>query len=84
MHCPAKGRENRIGDQIIRFVGDSVNDVYPFVSKPSSAGTTAAHSAEVSELKQRLERAEEELGRVKKQLEDKQGMSKPCAKLSTN
>ena len=45
---------------------------------------TAAHSAEVSGLKQRLERAEEELGRVKKQLEDKQGMSKPFAKLSTN
>ncbi|KAM3387240.1 hypothetical protein ACQJBY_010213 [Aegilops geniculata] len=32
-----------------------------------------SHSAEVSKLKQSLERAEEELGRVKKQLEDKQG-----------
>ena len=41
---------------------------------------TAAHSAEVSELKQHLERAEGELGHVKKQLEDKQGMSEPCAK----
>ena len=38
---------------------------------------TASHTAEVSGLKQSLERAEEELGRVKKQLEDKQGMSKP-------
>ena len=45
---------------------------------------TAAHNAEVSGLKQSLERAEEQLGRVKKQLEDKQGMSKPFAKLSTN
>ena len=31
-------------------------------------------TAEVSGLKQSLERAEEELGRVKKQVEDKQGM----------
>ena len=31
---------------------------------------------EVSELKQSLTRAEEELGRVRKQLEDKQGMLK--------
>ena len=38
---------------------------------------TASHTAEVSGLKQRPERAEEELGRVKKQLEDKQGMLKP-------
>ena len=45
---------------------------------------TDAHNAEVSGLKQSLEWAEEELARVKKQLEDKQGMSKPCAKLSTN
>ena len=33
-----------------------------------------AHTAEVSGLKQSLERAEEELGRVKKQLKDKHGM----------
>ena len=36
----------------------------------------AAYNAEVSELKQRLTRAEEEPSRVKKQLEDKQGMLK--------
>ena len=36
-----------------------------------------SHSAEVSKLKQSLERAEEELGHVKKQLEDKQGMQWP-------
>ena len=45
---------------------------------------TASHTAEVSGLKQSLEWAEEELGRVKKQLEDKQGMSKPCPKFSMN
>ena len=33
-----------------------------------------SHSAEVSKLKQSLGRAEEELCRVKKQLQDKQGM----------
>ena len=43
-----------------------------------------AHNAEVSELKQSLERAEEELGRVKKQLEDKQVMLKHCLALGTN
>ena len=32
-----------------------------------------SHSAKVSKLKQRLEQADEELGCVKKQLEDKQG-----------
>ena len=44
----------------------------------------AAHNVEVSELKQSLERAEEELGRVKKQLEDNQGMLKHCLALGTN
>ena len=34
----------------------------------------ASHATDVSGLKQSLERTEEELGRVKKQLEDKQGM----------
>ena len=33
-----------------------------------------SHFTKVSKLKQSLERAEEELGRVRKQLEDKQGM----------
>ena len=39
----------------------------------SLLGATS-HTAEVSRLKQSLERTEEELGRVKKQLEDHQGM----------
>ena len=36
--------------------------------------TFAALTAEVDALKQRLERSENELGRAKKQLEDKEGM----------
>ena len=36
----------------------------------------ATYNVEVSELKQSLAQAQEELGRVKKQLEDKQGMLK--------
>ena len=34
----------------------------------------ASHAAEVSELKRRLEQAEEELGQVKRQLRENQGM----------
>ena len=45
---------------------------------------TTAHNAEVSKLKQSLERADEELGRVKKQLEDKQGILKHCLEFGTN
>ena len=72
--------------QGIKFLsaGDSTNDICLFLYKEASIATTASHTAEVSGLKQSLERAEEELGRVKKQLEDKQGMSKPFDKLSTN
>ena len=40
----------------------------------ASAVTSSSHTAEVSGLKKSQERAEEELGPVKKQLEDKQGM----------
>ena len=36
--------------------------------------TSTAHTAEDPGLRQRLERAEKELGQVKKQLEDNQGM----------
>ena len=36
-----------------------------------------SHSAEVSKLKQNLEQVEEELGHMKKQLEDQQGMQWP-------
>ena len=35
---------------------------------------TASHAAEVSELKRRLEQAEEELSQVKRQLQENKGM----------
>ena len=44
------------------------------MNKQVSLQATTAHAAEASGLKQKLERAEEELGLVKKQLEDSQGM----------
>ena len=44
------------------------------MNKQASSLAATSHTAEVSGLKQSLERAEEELDRVKKQLEDKQGM----------
>ena len=45
---------------------------------------TAARDAEVSELKESLRWAEEELGRAKKQLEERQGMFEHCLALGTN
>ena len=48
--------------------------VLVYVNKQASLLATTSHAAEVSGLKQSLERTEEELGRVKKQLEDHQGM----------
>ena len=45
-----------------------------YVNKQASLLTATAHAAEVSGLKQRLERAEEELGQARKQLVDQQGM----------
>ena len=45
-----------------------------FSMNQACAATACSHTAEVSGLKKSLERAEEKLGRVKKQLEDKQGM----------
>ena len=50
----------------------------PLFYKQAPVETAASHTAEVSGLKQSLEQAKEELGRVKKQWEDNQGMSKPC------
>ena len=65
--------------QGIKFppTGGSVHDMYLFLYKQASVATAASHTAEISGLKQSLERAEEELGRVKKQMEDNQGMLKP-------
>ena len=41
----------------------------------------ASHTAEISGLNQSLERAKEELGQLKMQLGDKQGMHKFCSRL---
>ena len=45
-----------------------------YVNKQASLLAVTSHTVEVSVLKQRLERAEEELGQARKQLEDQQGM----------
>ena len=44
------------------------------MNKQVSLQAATTHATEVSGLKQKLERAEEELGLAKKQLEDSQGM----------
>ena len=44
------------------------------MNEQASLLAATSHVAEVSGLKQRLERAEEELGQARKQLEDKHGM----------
>ena len=43
-------------------------------NQQASAGTAASQAAEVSGLRRSLKRAEGELGHVKRQLEDNQGM----------
>ena len=43
------------------------------MNKQASLLTTTSHTAEVSELKRRLERTENELGEVKVWLQEKQG-----------
>ena len=45
-----------------------------FSEMQASLLAATSHTAEASELKQRLERAENELGEVKIQLQEKQGM----------
>ena len=52
-------------------------------NQQASIVTAASHAAEVSGLRRSLERAEGELGQVKRQQEDNQGMQKPCL-FSTN
>ena len=44
------------------------------MNKQASLLAATAHTAKVSGLKQNLERAEKELGLMKKQLEDSKGM----------
>ena len=65
------GKKSQIEDQIVfrrRLT------TYVYVNKQASLLAVTSHAAEVSRLRRSLERVEEELGRVKKQLEDKQGM----------
>ena len=50
--------------------------------KQASVAAAASHTAEISGQNQSLERAKEELGQLKRQLEDKQGMHKPCSRLA--
>ena len=57
--------------------------IYCFMNQ-ANAATASSHTAEVSGLKQSLELAEEKLGRVKKQLEDKQGMFETLVSFSTS
>ena len=67
------------------FAGDSFCGISPSLFyKQASVATAASHTTEVSGLKQSLDRAEEELGRVKKQLEDNQGMRKTLFLFSAN
>ena len=44
------------------------------MNEQASLRAATTQTAEVSGLKQKLERVEEELGRVKKQLQDSEGM----------
>ena len=45
-----------------------------YTNKQASLLAATSHAAEVSRLKQKLERAEGELGQARKQLEEQQGM----------
>ena len=74
MLCSVSGKKSRTEDQN-NFRRSLTYDVY--VNKQASLLTAAAHTAEVSKLKQSLEQAEEELSLVKKQPEDNQGMQSP-------
>ena len=65
------GKKSRTEDQIVFHRRLTI---YVYVNKQASLLAATSHAAEVSGLKQRLERAEEELGQARKQLEDKQGM----------
>ena len=74
MLCSMFKKKSRTKDQN-KFRRSLTYDVY--VIKQASLLAAAAHTVEVSELKQSLERAEEELNLVKKQLEGDQGMQQP-------
>ena len=76
-------RKNRTEDQI--YVRRRLTLWHiSFVQKQASVATAASQTTEVSGLRQSVERAEGELGRVKKQLEDNQGMQKTLSTFSVN
>ena len=62
------GKKSRTED-LKRYTQESVN-----MGMQAALLTSAALTAEVNALKESLERSENELGRAKKQLEDKEGM----------
>ena len=74
-------RKNRTKDQIyVRRKTHLMKSISLFY-KQASVAVAASHTAEVSGLNQSLERAKEELGQLKMQLRDKQGMHKSCSRL---
>ena len=70
MLCLVFRKKGRTEDQIT-FAG--VQSEYVYVNKQASLLAAAAHTVEVSGLKRDLERNEEELGLVKRQLEENKG-----------
>ena len=64
------------------FAGGLIEShLFLFCYKQASVAAAASHAAEISGLNQSLERAQEELGQLKVQLRDKQGMHKSCSRL---
>ena len=59
-------------------------NTHVFENRRRRRGWPLIYDAEVSELKESLKRAEEELGRVKKQLDERQGMFEYCLAWGTN
>ena len=73
MLCWAFGKKSQIEDQRIRrSLTKGVN-----MRMQASLLASAALTAEVDTLKQSLEKSEQELGRAKKQLEEKEGKKYP-------
>ena len=64
------GKKNQTEGQLL-ILRSLTTNVY--VNKQASLLASAALTAEVDTLKQNLEQSEQELGRAKKQLEDKEG-----------
>ena len=72
MLSSAFGKKNRAED-LKRYTQESKK--YVNMGMQAALLTSAALTAEVNALKENFERSENELGRAKKQLEDKEGMT---------